>query len=698
VADEAVTYRFSATGQASVDAAFESSARAAEKAAQREIRARERADQVASRSRARMMTGDAQRDAARAKIIERASIASVRAETRERERGLRHVAGIRDRHFREQQRQEERNIRLQARASERIAKDRMRTLSKVGDRVGGFASSAATMGVLGVAALTGAAARQAMKTRETAERIAINASAAGAGRVDAGALGKTFQNVALATPGISSADVGSAAQMYQSRIGKVMDQEQLQVLATAASASGANIVDLADAMSALTRHLDIKTIDQFKDSLSAMISQGARGSFELKDAAANYAEMASAAGMFGLKKGTGGVRTLGGLTQIAMGATGSASESSTAIKNLFLKLGTEGESIKSKYGVDVYDKGGKARDVTEILFDVIAKAGGKDVGKKNAELTKLFDIRALGAIKPIIAAFNDAIANGTDGMAAMRAVVEEAAGESGNWTDRQREASAAQEMASAQLSSAWERVLQVVDAQVVPALIPLAEQLPELVAAVTPLIGIFGDLASIIVDFAKLIPGVDSSSIERRQARSAAQRELRALEAGTPGSVGTPTLEDLDRADALRYQIQAYDEISKEPGAAKGALEKRLSKVTTGTMAVGAAVGGAYGGKGGALIGGGVGYFAGASAAAEQLALERAGVGPTGMQEGLEAGMAIPRAEETYSGRQAAAARGAENPKIDTKDAQASLDAVAKQAAIVAAKFAEINAPTAGNP
>jgi hypothetical protein len=704
VSEELVVYRFTSTGVNEVAAAYRTSTKEAEKAAAAELRIRRataaQIDRIQNRPQRR--TGPmTYQDTVRA--AQKAADQEVRIQQRAQDQ----IVNIRRRSY-------ERAMAAQERMAERSASDSQRMLGKVGDRVGGFASGAAKYGVMAGVALTGAAARQYIKGQQVASRMAINASAAGGQAINPKEIYRSFENVSMATPGVSTEQVGTAALAFQGKRGQVLDQERLQVLATAASASGADIVDLSNAMAALNEHMDIKTVDQFKESLSALISQGARGAFELKDAAANYLELSASAGFLGMQKGVAGVRTMGGLTQLAYKGTGSPEEATTALRNVFMKLVQEAPNLK-KEGVNVYDqKTGKARNVNEILVETIAKVGGKDMEAKRAGLLKMFDLRAVKAISPLMDAFASATAEGKDGIAAMNEAILNAGTESGNWADRQREAAMAQQDASAQISAAWEKVVQVVGEEVVPGLMPLIDNLPALVDSIVPLIETFADLTDGVLGFLKILPGVDSDKIERREKATKARRELINLEremAAPSGFMGPLTEEQIaENAEkrkrqeaqkaALQYELETIDAVDKSEAAKKleekaknRSLDKQVSYATGG----GAAIGGAFGGTGGAALGAGVGKLAGEAAAQDQMTLRDRGLGALDLS-GEGGGMSI--AYEIKQQREAAAGAGGKPPEIkppDTEKVQSAFERVAEAANALADQMNDKSRVTAGS-
>src|SRR5262249_45431587 len=244
-------------------------------------------------------------------------------------------------------------------------------------------------------------------------------SARGAGEkaVDPTILQKEFENTALATPGISANAVAAGTQLYVAKTGDLATARSMQhTFATVASATGSDYADIAGSAADIAQKFDIKGVEEMQQAFATLTFQGKKGAFELKDAAAYFSEMASAAQRFGVGTGPKALATLGGLAQIARTATGSAAEASTAIQDMFSELVAKAAKIKSHHRVDVFDKEGKARDVRDVLTELIGRVGGADLAKKKSELQQIFGIRGSRAVSPLISAFSDAAlqTKGTD--------------------------------------------------------------------------------------------------------------------------------------------------------------------------------------------------------------------------------------------------------------------------------------------
>ena len=562
-----------AAGQSAkkVSASYTQSEASAKKASTASITAREKAE--AKWSSAAQKSADKT-----AKAEQRAAEQSARAQIKARE----HVFQVRARYDAAETKAAEKKAAAEARAAERASSSRMRALGSLGKDalLGG---GAAAIGVS--TAVVGAAARESIKLGEIANRFAINAKLAGQ-NVSANQAKQNFEQVAIATPGVKSEDIGEAALAFQSKTGRSLGKGELSTLATAASASGGQVQDIAAAAASLGEKFDIKKVEDLQSALAALIDQGAKGSFELKDAAGQFEALSAAASRFGLNKGVQSVKTLGGLTQMARASTGSAEEASTAVQAMFSQLILKsGDLSKGKFGgakINVFDKKGQSQDITKLLPEIIAKVGGKDMQKKMTGLAEIFDARGIKAISPLIEAFAAATKDGKDGMAAMQAVISKNIDTTASWATVQGAAAASQKDASAQLSVAWEQIKASVSAQVVPALLQLVPQVLALLPAIQPLIGAFGVLAEGAVKVAGIlgIKAPEKSKMQifkdKEQAYKIAKDEVTQAAAARNS---LPTAEENAKLKKLRGEKDAAEGLAfVDSKANKGLSEEEFIK------------------------------------------------------------------------------------------------------------------------
>src|SRR5262249_5344521 len=148
--------------------------------------------------------------------------------------------------------------------------------------------------------------------------------------------------------------------------------------ASVASATGASVEDVAKAAASLSAKFDLKTAADMQKVLANLAFQGKGGAMTMADMAAQFQRLAAAGAAVGLGKGPEAVAKLGGVLQIARQGTGNARQAATATENVLAALTQKAKA----HGVSLTDKTGKQRDVNAVIADVVAKAGGMDVGAK----------------------------------------------------------------------------------------------------------------------------------------------------------------------------------------------------------------------------------------------------------------------------------------------------------------------------
>jgi len=389
-------------------------------------------------------------------------------------------------------------VAIEKKAAAELRADRNQQIGSVAATVGRFALGAGIAAGAAALGLAGSAGRQSVALGELANRGAINAGLAGE-KVSASDLKSRFEATALAAPGTKSEDVANAFLAFQAKTGKSASGGMLDVFATTAQAGGGSIEDIAAAAASLSQKFDITGIEEMREALAALTVQGAKGSFEMKDAAGQFEKLSSAASRFGLDKGVKGAATLGGLTQIARSATGSSEQAATAVEATLRQIVSQSKTLEGK-GVQVFTDKGKTRtrDVQDILVDTISKTGGN-----LPTLQKVFGEEGIRAISPLISTFNEtkAATKGTDaektaaGVVALRKALDAAISTTGAVASVNAAAAQAQQNSSAQITAAWEKVVASASDTLAPALISLAAQMPTLVEAIVPVIGVFGELA-----------------------------------------------------------------------------------------------------------------------------------------------------------------------------------------------------------
>jgi len=159
-------------------------------------------------------------------------------------------------------------------------------------------------------------------------------------------------------------------------------QEALAGIGEVMVATGASGEALAGTYVKLTTTMGLLP-KQAREAFNVLRSQEKLGSVTLANVSANIGKIIGAAGVYGAEgKGIKGVRTLGGLFQIAQRgfAVGQEGEAATSAAAFLSFMGRRAKQVKKTFGVDVFDKGGQARDLPTVLEE-LGKAFSADPSK-----------------------------------------------------------------------------------------------------------------------------------------------------------------------------------------------------------------------------------------------------------------------------------------------------------------------------
>lgn len=519
---------------------------AAERAAQRGAAAEGRAAEQTARARKRA-------EDARYREVERAAAGYERQAQRE---------------ARAAERAAEQRVRAEARANERIRADRLKFAGQVGRTVLGAVGSGVLAGAGAVVGTLGFATREQMRLQETATRISINARQPGEQGADPTALRREFEKTALLTPGVTAMDIAEGTQRFVSKTGDLGRARDLSTtFATITSASGARYEDIAATGADLMQKFGIQTKAEMEQALGSVYFGGKSGAFELADFAKKMAPIASAGQRFGIDKGVGGVQTMSGLAQIAMGATGDADRAATAVEATLRQLIAKTDVLKGQ-GVSVFDqRTGKTRNVTDVLVDTIGRVGGANAEKKATGLQKIFGDEGIRGISPLIATFNEAARarGGSDaermaaGMTAVRRELDKAINATGSWAEVQKDAATAQSTSSAQLGVAWEALKAKVGDAVIPALSELIPKLTEAAdGGLDPFIEALGlgvEAMTGMVAFLKDVGIIKAKEKTHAEKAVEAEKALKAFDERRAGKIGPLTPAEAAEREKL---VDAY--------------------------------------------------------------------------------------------------------------------------------------------
>lgn len=539
--------------------------------------------------------------AARTKI--KAAEAATRAEQREVDRRINYERKQRQAHFVEQHRAKQREAKdaakltaqmaaIEHRELEKHERESQRRREKRWASAKGMASSAgwgiaggvAAAGIAAGAAFTGVAAAS-VRDREAARGRAVALSVAGRGAgeqaVSPDLILADATKTALGVKGTKTADVLASMQKYVQMTGDLAGARgNAKTFAVAARATGSTEEEIAATAATMREKFGITDPEQMRDALARMTFQGKSGAFEMKDASQFFTEMGASGARFGLDKGVGGVATLGGLAQIAMKSAGSGAKASTGVQAMLRQLVAKGgagkESIKALTGAEVFtDKTHtKTRNVNDVLVDVIKGAGGDQT-----KLQKIFGDEGMVGASELIKTFNEA-ANATKkgateterraaGEAALRRLLDQTINAGGDWAEVQKDAAAATDTASAQLTTAWETASASVGDALLPAFTKIVTAVAPLAASLKPFAEGLAIVTDRVVGLAKKMGWVEEPAAEQGSSTPGfdlyeTSQELSAL-SEKEKTLGGLSSKDLQRkAELQSKQLDLKDQLLAE--------------------------------------------------------------------------------------------------------------------------------------
>ncbi|MBU1785264.1 MAG: phage tail tape measure protein, partial [Candidatus Omnitrophica bacterium] len=207
------------------------------------------------------------------------------------------------------------------------------------------------------------------------------------------------REVAIQT-GISTEDILRGGHKVQEITGDMeYSVRVMELLGQASVATGSEIDDLAQALSAANKMFGVKSIEDSTKVLAQWTAQGKEGAIEIKDWASYAQEITAAASGLGMKQGPESLMELGNIFQLARYGTGSGAAAKTAMLNMLRNITMKSESLRKDWGVNLYEGTGrekKLRGLREWLPEMIMKVGGQDLGKieeKTIGIGKLLNIR-----------------------------------------------------------------------------------------------------------------------------------------------------------------------------------------------------------------------------------------------------------------------------------------------------------------
>lgn len=387
-------------------------------------------------------------------------------------------------------RENERANKAIKRGNEQTVKDMMSAARHIGGAIAGLAVTGA-----GVAAgVVGAAARDAIKLEERARRVSVNGRQNGQSLRDPGELTRQAYGIA-SKQGMDAGDVMGGFEKFVAKTGNIQKaSEYMSIMATTAKATGSSMEDIGNMTADLVNNNVVKNAEDLKVAMAGFVDQGKKGAMEMKDISQYASKVLASAHALGVN-GTKGTMQIGGLMQIARGASGDGAEAATATESAFMHMATHKDQL-DKAGVQLYNKDHSLKDPNEIIKDIVTKVGGANPDNKLGAIEKITGREGIRAFAPLIATYKEAYmgASGSDkdkqkaaGEAVAKAL-EEASSSAATFAEIEKDAATMMGSTSSQLDAAWAKLTGKVSSDLLPSLTALTPQLLALADSATPMV------------------------------------------------------------------------------------------------------------------------------------------------------------------------------------------------------------------
>ncbi len=276
-----------------------------------------------------------------------------------------------------------------------------KALADAGKQVAGFALATGkslaslALGDVGIAST----AKKVLDFRDSLMDLAIQAKLSDS---ELGGLTTQIHAVAKASNQMQD-DVTEALSAFVAKTGDIdAARKNLELFGKVATATGAQIKDVALVGVELSDKLKIKDPAEMARAMGILTAQGRMGAVEIKDLATKAPKIFSAASaMFGVK-GEEGLRGTGAMAQVfakAFGGGATPANVATAMNTAFTDV-LKSQSVIEKAGIKV-----KGRDPYEVIKDIVAKAGGDPQQLLKNKGHGIFEMRSLAGVNVLAEEF-----------------------------------------------------------------------------------------------------------------------------------------------------------------------------------------------------------------------------------------------------------------------------------------------------
>lgn len=456
----------------------------------------------------------------------------------------------------------------------RFGKGVQRDLSRSFSKATGALKSAVGLGSIAGLAVVG---KDVLDFEKKLKRLEIQA---GKSQLNVDEFRKKIDKLSGATGQSRQALLDTAARFVSLTGDAQAAQQNLELFAQVATGTGSTLEDIAGAAVAVQKQFsDIKP-DEMRQVFDLLITQGNKGSVEIKQVAAELGQLGGLFTAFG-DKGITGLADLGAAFQTLQTEFGfDPAKARTGLNSFFTQLLKKRKQLKKATGVDVLTADGKQKGISQILDELSAKGVGVQ------EL-----LAGLGEAK---AARAGAVLVSPEGIKAFRA--QQAA-----MTDATKGAGATlaqfedfNNSASGRIQRSWEQVKNQIAGLFTPERIAkfatLMEKLVHVLEWVIDNIHALGAawVAAKVTTFGVQFASAASGAVKLGGALGAAAKGFGVLQAAAIGfSIGTALDQWLGLSDAISDALVNMDKVDAR--ADKAFLRERAEDLGGGTGA-GAAI------------------------------------------------------------------------------------------------------------
>lgn len=257
-----------------------------------------------------------------------------------------------------------------------------------GSLIAGFRGGFGALAAFGTAGGLADIGQDVFAFEEALTRLDIQAK----GVADLDAIRESAENLRRKF-GVSAEDVSSAATELVNRLGATAaSADKIEVITEAMVASGSSAKDLALLALKLNKAFGLKSADEMREGLSALIEVGKAGSVPLSEMAVVIAQVGSKFAKFG-KQGKEAAAEIGALIQLAVaggkaGGFGSATEAGTGLGTFIDQLENSEQGLRAM-GITIKTVGADGGRKLKPLDDILEQIRKKNLINKRG-FTKVF--------------------------------------------------------------------------------------------------------------------------------------------------------------------------------------------------------------------------------------------------------------------------------------------------------------------